>query len=545
MSRRNVPDAARLRLQVPAYFNLLLILIALSGCALVRYADYVMPAARFDSPNNRPLPPATSSAASTALERWRQLGPSDKTRFPTPYHVYVNTPTPGTFEGDYLIGLAFSGGGTRGTVFTAMCVKELMALGDLVVETRQGQRIISWLDEIDYVSGVSTGAIPAAAFVLATSPQCPPDLAFRQWPECFNRDLMGPSLKHLGYRPDLIARDLVIDFNTRAPIGGAIASVFFHGRPNRIGSGLTFGDLPSTPVLIIGATIINDPGVPFMQTRLPYRFALDERAVTPWGVGIQSFETFHSDPMNYSLAEASYNSSSFPGNLRSGLIRVHNDPTWLIEGLHPASVARMQSARNQTGYRGVYEVKDGGLSDNRGAYIIHRIFDRLVESGQAAQKPLLIGLDAGFLELRPPSHGGALLSKGWMNELLAAMRTSWQTGQDVYNELTNATADNDTYHYARFRFTAFAPYLPGGAGENDTATAALLRQLCREEPLVQSPERLLEILRSIGTTLGRLDDTQMAAIQVCARFAVATGKADLLRWAASLHPDSRAHFRTR
>ncbi|MCL4695368.1 MAG: patatin-like phospholipase family protein, partial [Candidatus Hydrogenedentes bacterium] len=158
----------------------------LGGCAVVRYTDYAMPALRFDRPGNEPLPPREDPAVHEALSRWDAMSPEERERYPTPYHAYVNTPDPGTFEGDLVAGLAFSGGGTRGTVFGAACVRELMDLGPVVVHGPEGEVTVDLLDEIDYVSGVSTGAIPAALFALAFGESCPERMRFEHWPDCFN-----------------------------------------------------------------------------------------------------------------------------------------------------------------------------------------------------------------------------------------------------------------------------------------------------------------------------------------------------------------------
>ena len=48
-------------------------------------------------------------AVGTAIAAWKneraKRGSDYTTRYPTPYHEYVRTPTPGSFEGDHIIGL--------------------------------------------------------------------------------------------------------------------------------------------------------------------------------------------------------------------------------------------------------------------------------------------------------------------------------------------------------------------------------------------------------------------------------------------------------
>lgn len=510
-------------------------LIVWAGCAAVRYADYRLPAIRFDGPSDVPLPGDDDVGVQRAIAAWQKMSPEERLQFPTPYHVYVDTPAPGSFEGAYTVGVAFSGGGTRGTVYAGACVKELQQLGPILVDTPDGTVSIDLLQETDYVSGVSTGAIPAAIFALNFSPDCPDQLRFDRWPECFNGNLRNRALRGLAARPYRIARDLTFGMNTRPALSSAIAVEFFQGRPYRLDGGLTFGDLPSTPILLIGAAVINDPGTAFIQSRLPYRFALDSYPPMPWGVGVQSFESFGADPMKYPLGEASYNSSSFPGNMRAGLMKVHKDPPWVLATLEGDAAERMARARHQPGYDGTYEIKDGGLVDNRGGTILARIFQS--ELFHPSRRPLLIGIDAGWLELRTAQKGGAVFRKGWFNELTAASLTSWQTGQDAYERLVELLSVHAKFSYVRFRLTAWTHYLRGASPEK-----AFLEELCRGEPSVGTPERLLDITRSIGTGLTDLDEEQMAALRVAARFAAWLEKEKLLEWASEAHGGIPARF---
>ncbi|MCC6143445.1 MAG: patatin-like phospholipase family protein, partial [Candidatus Hydrogenedentes bacterium] len=188
--------------------------------------------------------------------------------------MYVDTAAPGSLEGAYTIGLAFSGGGTRGTVFAACCVDLLRRLGEIQIEQQEGRRQLDLWQEVDYVSGVSTGAIPAAAFALNASAQCPGSLAFEYWPDCFNVNLLRAGILGLARRPDRLARDMTLGMNTRPGLSALLSETFFGGSLHKVGSGLTFGDLPSRPVLFLGSTMIQDPSAELIQTRLPYRFAL-------------------------------------------------------------------------------------------------------------------------------------------------------------------------------------------------------------------------------------------------------------------------------
>jgi hypothetical protein len=64
--------------------------------------------------------------------------------------------------------------------------------------------------------------------------------------------------------------------------------------------------------------------------------------------------------------------------------------------------------------------------------------------------------------------------------------------------------------------------------------------LCEQEPLIRDPERLLEVTRAIGTTLGKLNETEMVAIRIAARFAVWHEKHALLQWASERYGGAAA-----
>lgn len=505
----------------------------LQGCAAIRYGDWAMPGLRLDRATNRPLPALDAPPVAAALKAW-----SPSPRHPTAYHAFVDTPAPGSFEGDACVGITFSGGGTRGMVFAAACVDGLRDLGAIRLETPEGAFRISPLDEVDYVAGVSTGAIPAAAFALNASPKCPEHLRFPHWPDCFNRDMLGYGLAHLALRPDRIARDLLFEMNTRPALAGTFAALFFDGCPYGLNSGLAFADLSSTPILLLGATVINAPGAAMVQSRLPYRYTLDEYPDVQWGVGIQSFETFHADPMPYSLAEACYNSSSFPGHARSGLLKVQPDQEWVYTGLDDSARARMRRARTQPGYEGTYEIKDGGLVDNRGIALLDPLFTKLAQDNSVAGPPLIIALDADYRDLRPAAKGSTLLHRGWLKEIHASSNASWQTGQDAHEELFRVRTDLE-YHVAWFEMTAWTPFAL--VSPEESAEAAELVALCAAEPLIGDRETLLETLRGIGTTVSGLSEERMAALRVAARFAVRHEQQALLDWAAERY-SAKAQF---
>lgn len=525
----------------------------LAGCAAVRMADHALPAIRVDQPPPRPLPPDHAPATAAARTRWAAQGGAASGQYPTLYHAYTQTPAPGSFEGRHTIGLAFSGGGTRGVVFGAACVAELAALGPIVAETADGPIEIDVLGEVDYVSGVSTGSVPAALFALDAGGRCPPDRRMAHWPEGLNADLNTVGFTSIALRPDWWVRDYLVDINTHAAAAGALAHLFFNGNRFRPASGLTFGDLPETPVLLIGAAVIEDPGGPFVFTRLPYRHALDPRPEYPWQVDVQSFETFHIDPMAFPLSEACYASLSYPGMLRALPLRIEPARAWWAEGLDDSARARMARAMHQPLWHGVYGLKDGGLADNRGTYLIWRIF-RALEGAPSNPVPLLMSVDAGRLPLRLPEPGPSVAKQGWLAEFTAAMRTTYQTGQSAFDALVEETMEHEAMEFVRIAYSAWVPHLPpeaiaevfGGAvpapPAPDPAARHMLESLCAAEPHIATPARLLEVAAGLGTHFAALRDEELAAVRIAAKFAVWRVQPELLAWASARHGGASTRF---
>ncbi|MEA3365937.1 MAG: patatin-like phospholipase family protein, partial [Candidatus Hydrogenedentes bacterium] len=337
-----------------------LTLLLCAGCLVLRQADYLLPGLRVDLPPGIPLPDAENKDVQKAISTWDALSEKDRARYPIAYHVYINSPAPGTFEGELAVGLAFSGGGTRGEVFGAACYRALEPLF-LQLANAEGMRELNLTVETDYIAGVSTGALPAALLALDLGGRCPPARQTSQWPGALNVNLQGRFLRRLGLRPWLIARDHLFETNSRPVSIAVLEKTFFR---NADGKDLAFGDLPSTPVLFLCSTRLANPSGPFIETRLPYRYSLDVPSEPPWATPVlQTFENTHADPMRASLGEACYNSISYPGLMRSGLMRVYEEREWVMANLDAGERQRMLRAREALPPRTVIELKDGGLID--------------------------------------------------------------------------------------------------------------------------------------------------------------------------------------
>jgi len=241
-----------------------------------------------------------------------------------------------TVSGDTVIGLAFSGGGTRASAF-AYGVLDRMSK----YQTRRQEPL---LDQVGLVSGVSGGAIMAAYY-----------------------GLKGPAALH-DFRSRYLTQDLMAQIDTRFSVANIARAVgggvntdnklrdwfnanLFHDA--------TFGDLAGRrPVTLINATDI--------YNRTPFLFSP------------QTFAAACSDLTQYPLAAAVAASAAVPGAFAPVVIETFPDrcrtplPAWVTAATanQNASPLLHAYARGLTDIRSgrVKYVKllDGGLIDNYG-----------------------------------------------------------------------------------------------------------------------------------------------------------------------------------
>ncbi|MBP8105616.1 MAG: patatin-like phospholipase family protein, partial [Nitrospira sp.] len=135
------------------------------------------------------------------------------------------------------VGLAFSGGGSRAAVFGAAVMKELDRLGVL--------------QQVDVLSAVSGGALPAASYALEGYR----DFSFQNgFVELVGRDFQGAILGPWYTVPQNAIRYALTD---RVPAEQVIRVL-----DDRLFRGATFADLnPSQPILLLNATdaLTGDP----------------------------------------------------------------------------------------------------------------------------------------------------------------------------------------------------------------------------------------------------------------------------------------------
>lgn len=260
------------------------------------------------------------------------------------------------------VGLSFSGGGSRAAVFGAAVMKELDRLG--------------LLQQVDVLSAVSGGALPAAAYALEGYR----DFDFQNgFLEQIGRDIQGAAAGPWFLVPQNLLRYTFRSTIPSEPVIRALDDQLFHGA--------TFADLnPSRPLLLLNATdaLTGDPLV------------IAEERFAPLGIPLGPF----------SIARAVYMSAAYPGLL---------EPLTLTDGRTGTNGA---SADPVLAY-------DGGAADNLGIRtLMHVVEENLSEQPMADRFPqgcLVISIDATSRprnETRTPLSAAAALLRGHRRNVL-------------------------------------------------------------------------------------------------------------------------------
>ncbi|HET6846653.1 MAG TPA: patatin-like phospholipase family protein [Anaerolineales bacterium] len=260
------------------------------------------------------------------------------------------------------IGLAFSGGGSRAAVFGAAVMKELDRVG--------------LLSQVDVLSAVSGGALPAAAYVLEGYR----DFSFRNgFVEQISRDFQRAMLGPWYAVPQNALRYVLTD---RIPAEQVIRVL-----DDRLFRGATFADLnPSKPILLMNAT----------------------NALTgePFIISDEAFRALRLPLASFSIARAVYMSAAYPGVLEPLAI-----PHGRVEG--------------DSSEQSPLLAYDGGAADNLGIRTLLQIVnDALTAQSLSDLFPrgcLVISVDATGRqanEPRKPLSAAAALLRGHRRNVL-------------------------------------------------------------------------------------------------------------------------------
>jgi NTE family protein len=259
--------------------------------------------------------------------------------------------------GETIIGVSFSGGGTRASAFSYGVIEELAAH-----ETRSGGTGKSLIDEVRFVSGVSGGSVPAVYFALHGAKTIP---AFR------DNFLYKDPQSSFDTSVSLFSLLAVLDggLNSKTGFQDWLDKNLFHNA--------TFSDLTrdKAPILWVNASDVYNDTV----------FTFDSA----------TFAALCSDLKTFKLSEAVSAASAVPGVFSPIVIENfagqcdYEEPDWvgrIIESPGSFLVVRNQARtlrRYQKAKKHRYlKLYDGGVTDNLGVHNIttHRErYDSLIE----------------------------------------------------------------------------------------------------------------------------------------------------------------------
>ncbi len=260
------------------------------------------------------------------------------------------------------VGLAFSGGGSRAAVFGAAVMKELDRVG--------------LLQQVDVMSAVSGGALPAASYALEGYR----DFSFQNgFVAQIGRDIQSAVVGPWYLAPHTLLRYALTD---RIPAEHVIKAL-----DERLFRGATFADLnPAKPILLLNATdaLTGDPLI------------ISDEGFARLGVPLASF----------SIARAVYMSAAYPGVLE------------------PLPISNGEAGLNGSGSLPVLAY-DGGAADNLGIRTLMQVVNEaLSERPMAERFPrgcLVVSIDATGRQLndqRKPLSAAAALLRGHRRNVL-------------------------------------------------------------------------------------------------------------------------------
>lgn len=292
-------------------------------------------------------------------------------------------PLPDTHdEGEVLVGLCFSGGGSRSAYFATCVLDELS-------RTKVPGTDRAWLDEVDWISSVSGGSLAATYF-------------------CANRRREGWPAEDRPFFARM-REDMARDFETRALLrillgwgfplvlthydrGDLMAAVW----DSNFFDDLTFGDLPPDgPALLVNATCY-DTGQRFVFTREEltdlhgarvFDDLAKERLLTRgYGPGHLPFRAMSMETLGSSIARCP---------LTTGIVASAAVPNLL----GPVTL------RDRTRDDRHIHLGDGGIYDNHGLETMVAVMARRLERGPAKRAVIFIVDATAFFDTEAEDAG--------------------------------------------------------------------------------------------------------------------------------------------
>ena len=368
-------------------------------------------------------------APATALAVWlagcASLGVSDPTNQPLAGNAaaaFASTRQDPIAGDDVLVGLAFSGGGTRAAAFAHGVLQEI---DQTTARTRSGTH--SLLDRVGFVSGVSGGAVAAAYFGLK------------------KREALGD------FREKFLIRNAEESISTsinavnliKAMGGGANdVRTFSRWLNDNLYNGATFADFRKAPgprVWINASDIYNR---------------------TPFIYGEAAFISLCSDLASYPIAEAVAASAAVPIVFTPMVIRTYpkqctdKPPEWLEKAHNNPNTPPMLKAFADAlysygdGSTKYIKLLDGGLVDNFGlsGLTISRLAARVPheplspEQAVRLRRAMIILVDAGrapsgnWVQTIDGPSGLELVNAASDTALQASVRSSYTAFQSILND---------------------------------------------------------------------------------------------------------------
>lgn len=269
---------------------------------------------------------------------------------PAPTKATFNV-SPDRGHDDTLVILALSGGGSRSAYLSTSVMFRLSQVFD----------DLDLLAEVDAISSVSGGSLPAAYYTISTEPEEVAATGYgREWEEQNVKHLMERN--YIGrwfgnwFWPVNIGKYWFTDYDRTDIMAQTFADNLYDTMPT--GRDLTIGDLlPERPYLILNATngTDNQFGQPLTFTR-------------------EAFDELDSDINAYELSRAVMASASFPAVFNYMTLRNHSD-----------------GVGDEERFTHVF---DGGNFDNLGLGSVLRILKTLKNEGTEYDRLVVILVDA-------------------------------------------------------------------------------------------------------------------------------------------------------
>ncbi|MEM9233675.1 MAG: patatin-like phospholipase family protein, partial [Pseudomonadota bacterium] len=272
----------------------------------------------------------------------------------------VPGPTPQASANENFVGLAFSGGGSRAAYFAAAGAEALHERGIL--------------QQVTHISSVSGGSM--AASYLATRPpgscstgtSCT-DNYFAEYKEAMRRNYFRPMAINQVTKPNRFLSPT----RRASSLQNALDAAYLEE--------ITFGNLPSSPVLLINAASYDD-GSRFVFSNRP--IANEDYAETPLSISTLRSRNFAqadcvtATPDDFPVSLAVATSAAFPPAL--GPVAIEIPPSCGV---------------TQTRY---WHLGDGGILENTGVETLQEVLMLDSAAGQAPKRAVIFSFDAGKRE---------------------------------------------------------------------------------------------------------------------------------------------------